>query len=512
MTDARRTHEKFGPARMLVRHPRQRRAVALIVVMVIVLLVSFVAYGFNQQMSDVSRISTLEIESEQARCAALSGVQWMLAYAEASPQDRSQIDVEMQRGWVAVPIDPEEGAGIAEFGWAFSIVSPGPASIAYGPRSESAKLNVQRLREWEEASPGHAKRVLMQFPGAREEFVDAWLRIEKFPGSTARQSLAQRMESQVESQSTDSASPARQWAQAWTGGDWNWNYRTDPFEEVLGGEADFPWRDLLTQHSGVRNENRDGRPRIFLNSMDLPQLHRKLLEFWPPERANFVIAMRQFGMAREGSSNTPRASEDWVPDFSLPARYLLSSPLELVDALVVVESSPGERLSLVSPFRGGVSEMGNYLDSLVDDVTVDPNRVIEGQIHAFEAPAEVLRAIPGIDESVVDRLVQRRGDGQGRAAKSFTVAWLVTEEVLDWENFKTIFPWITMRGDCYSAQVIGFRDENSAVFRGTMIFDGRERPSVVRNFQQWHQWGRGFTEDELRGLQPFDALSSPRMQ
>ena len=130
-----------------------------------------------------------------------------------------------------------------------------------------------------------------------------------------------------------------------------------------------------------------------LNSPNLQELHQQLLEIWPPEWVNFVIAYRQYGPAaasrtRSRRSNratdslaesTPAGNEqvDSAPDLSVPASFSITTPLELVGSIVripqnpAVERSNSRNRTLRSPFRDEIAAASDYLNRLLDDVTID---------------------------------------------------------------------------------------------------------------------------------------------
>ncbi len=547
-----------------MRHaPKRRRGMAILVVMVIVVLVALAAYGFNQQMIEAYRRSTWDIEQAQAENASRSGIEYGLAWMQQTRAERlgaragNAIPMVVDLGGsVDLGSGSERGGSTAsgsegELGWAFALISPASSNASFetiqgdtlpgwqlGLVNESAKLNVHQLRKWNVSNPGYAKQILMQLPGADASTVDRWLENQgiRSGGSQVggKRSLRERMEEKIAESSGINVDPQRQWARLWMGGDWDWNYAVDSMEEAInkrltqnpagvetpvetmgetrGSRAEvIAWRDYLTFHSGQRNVNRHGQSRVFLNTSDLQTLHRELRSLWTEEAADFVVAVRQYGFIKKavGSSEPVpppipgpgnSGSSEWTPDFNRPATVMLRSPLDLVGATVDVTTGDGKTLTLQSPFPGDVQGMGNYLESLVDDVTVDPNAMIIGQVDVSEAPVEVLAAIPGIQSADIEKIVESRSGESDVSSDRKTVAWLVTEQCLTWDRFVALYPWITVGGDCYSGQVVGFRDDRSPVVRYTMVFDCRTGEASVRDVQSWHGWGKGFSVEQLRSL------------
>lgn len=513
--------------------PPSRRGVALVIVMVVVMMLSLAAYGYNHQMITAYRLGRQHAERAQARLAALSGVEAMLALVDLPEPIRRQ-RLREERSFRS-PLAPESGSlGGAETNdaWSFSIVSPrlsaddGSSSDLpwrFGLTNESAKLNVHMLRRQERLFPGHARRTLLSLPGATVADVDAFLaEYDLLPTPSRRDLLAELSERTA----ADLGDPTVRVARRWTGGDWDHNERIERLERMVSaaGEATaagasavsgetsavqsdaarHAWRNYLTFQSGRRNVNRDGRPRIDLNAANLRGLHRALSTLWSEEQADFVILARQHGTVSSPPAAPTRGdteTEKPTIDFDRAAIHRLASPLDLIGVAVRLSGMGSKVRWVLSPFRETAEAGPLDLDSLVDDVTTESEAVLNGQVDIMQAPAEVLIGIPGMTESLAGRLIESR---QAVAADSGapTVAWLVTRQVISLGTLREWYPWITIGGDCYGGQVIGYRDSLSPLFRTTFVIDARYGAGRIGRFQHWHGWGHGFDIRQLRG----DAL------
>ncbi|QDT05522.1 hypothetical protein K227x_39220 [Rubripirellula lacrimiformis] len=541
---------------------KPRKGMALLVVMVIVTLVALAAYGFNQQMTDSYRTSRLQMERAQARLTVMSAIEALQVSLEQPRGTRLNWHRDQPQSFVAVPLQQDAGTTEdSEPQWMFSVLSPSDASVAdmqteaaqnwrFGLTNESAKINLMVLDQWELAFPGQARKALMNLPAMDLAMAQALM---KAYGITETQtagavSLSDRLGSFASDSgaasdvaapggASDAAGWTRKWAMGWTGGDWDHNYRLDSLEQGLMGEqsslqdgiaidaltdsAPLAWRDYLTFDSGQKNESLAGRPRVFLNATDLQRLHQDLLAIWPADWANFVIAVRQFGIPAQRSSrggSRQVSAAEWTPDFSIPASTRIESPLELVNATVAISTANEEPFSVRSPFSADFGDPSNYIRGLVDDVTVHPSGVIVGQVDVMEAPRPVLLGIPTMTAEIVDQIIERRStqigsiSTTGTNASRNTIAWLLVENVVDLPTFIKLQPWITVGGDCYHAQIVAFRDPFTPTFRCTATLDGSAPQATVRNFRQWDAWGKGFAIDELRGeaspSQPLDHAGS----
>lgn len=406
----------------------------------------------------------------------------------------------------------------------------------WGVVNESSKLNFTMLRRWEAAFPGQARRALSQLPAADEELVSGIIAAFDLAAANPEVGRMETIRKQLQArggsgQSADEA--VRSWAHRWTGGDWNHDYRLDAVEAALATSspefetglsapldpgssprdtATIPvaWRDYLTFTSGQRNERADGRPRVFLNMADLSVLRRELLAIWPQDWVHFVIAARQYGLAPSASaSGASGGLRQWSPDFSVAAAHPIRNPLDLIDAAVrVPEQARGSvssnraggenaEIVLASPFSSAPAALRDYLARLLDDVTVNANDVLVGQVDVLTAPVEVLRGVPQISAETAEQIVDKRNGQPSTTSDRQTLAWLVHEDIVSLSSLRPLLPWLTVGGDCYSCQVIGWRDRRSATYRCTVVLDGRTRPATRQQLQQWHAWGRGFSAAEL---------------
>jgi hypothetical protein len=203
-------------------------------------------------------------------------------------------------------------------------------------------------------------------------------------------------------------------------------------------------------------------------------------------------------------------------DFSKASVTTLVTPLDLIGTEVRIPvvrragdvpsgSPPGSGVRerrVSSPFLGGED-----LVPLVDDVATDALGVVHGQIDINSAPLEVLMSIPGMAPSVAEKLVQARGlvgadGGAGGENASRTIAWPVVRGMASLVSLRQWYPWITVGGDCYSGQSIGYRDSRSPIFRTTFVVDARSGVAKVARFQHWHGWGGGFAPESLRDEAP----------
>lgn len=446
-----------------------------------------------------------------------------------------------------------EGSGVA----ADPRSSESGEAWRWGLENESAKIPIQALKEWEKTKPGHAKNVLARLPGVKPEAIEPWLiaegvlRPSKRIGASSSlnerlsntndnptqdsvgTTIANGIDSRSNGNSDESSSDPLQ-ASYWSGGDLNQNYRLDPLETMwlerqsqsrVGAsvrsslstqEESIALQRYITRYSGCRNERFDGSERIYVNDTDLRALHRKLMNVWPQPLADYVILVRQYGptiasrRGRRGGSTseapTPSGSGDAsvaAIDWSVAGRYQIRSLLELVDSRLTIPSASNsqssQNKSVVSPFSSRSAEGSNYLIKLLDDCTTDRRKFLEGKIDVWDAPLEVLMAIPEMDEGTASRIVSARQDETVRQQSAGTLAWLLQRRITDPATLQKWEPYLTARSDVYTTQVLGFRDQTSPVYRCTVTIDGSLTPARPRDLKTWHAWDAGFSLNEFVG-------------
>jgi len=91
---------------------------------------------------------------------------------------------------------------------------------------------------------------------------------------------------------------------------------------------------------------------------------------------------------------------------------------------------------------------------LMDRFTTSTGQKINGLVNVNTARAEVLAALPGLDENLARQIVDVR-TGLDPDARG-TTAWLYTSGVLDAAAFKAVAPKLTTRGFQYHVTCIGF--------------------------------------------------------
>ena len=346
------------------------------------------------------------------------------------------------------------------------------------------------------------------------------------------------------------------------GEDANRNGLLDPNEN--DGDASWPadnangtlqlgWSAYLTAYGREKNLKWDNSPRININNNDLAALYDELEEEYDATVAQFVIAFRANisaqlntgaggnntgtgsstpgSKAGGGNSTTVNLNQQYSQlqqaaqtlgsalgggsgtvtrggmDLSKGATRKITSLYELVGAEIdAVVNGTVQKLS--SPWSASGSDMVGYLPSLLDTLTTSDTQIIEGRININEARRETLLAVPGINESLADAILNKRQGTDGTplvdstGARS-TAGWLVIENVVNLDTMKELDKYVTARGGVFRVQSIGFFEEAGPHSRLEAVIDTTQskKPPVIVFLQDLSELGRGFPPAMLVGAQ-----------
>jgi type II secretory pathway component PulK len=278
------------------------------------------------------------------------------------------------------------------------------------------------------------------------------------------------------------------------------NSTTNNAMSMPTGSLDRGWAAYLTLHSRERNLTPEGQPRIYLNNPDLQMLYDELAAVLPQEWATFIVAYRQGGPVSGGSTGTqPQTAAGQQIDFNLKAKANLSQVLDLVDAVTQVKFAGASQGILVkSPFTSDLGAMNVYMAQLMDYVTVNPAATVPGRININQAPASIIRGIPGMDSTVADQILSARtAEFETEKPNRRHETWLLTEAHVTLQQMRMLQPFITSGGHVYRAQVVGYFQSGEAAARSEVIFDATGHLPRVVLWRDMSHLGRGYALETL---------------
>ncbi len=487
------------------RSPRRRSGMVLILVLIVVAMLALTGFTFTELTFTERKAAWLFGREVQAKAAMESGVELLRARLDSSVATENQRRPETPDTlWrdVVVFNDP-----LRQITGRFSIVAPQAnftteGEPTWGAVSDAARLNLNALPYWDRHAPFAARHALLALPGMTDEIADSildWIDADDEPrpfGAEADDYLASGlsytprngpMASIDELLLVRGVTPTLLFGPRSTAnglgssllesGDNSDSQLND--HENLDRSGFSGWAGFLTLFSAEKNIDRQGRPRIDLNDADLQRMHRRLQERFGSRVATFVVLYRQYGPSSDNTTNNVAEIPESI-DYSVPAKHRLRSPVEWIGARVQVPQG-SKTQTIMSPWKNEASQLADVLPELLNACSISSRSVIRGRIDIMAAPPEVLAAIPGISPVQVDAIASARAKfvSEDAAQQPATLAWLVTEGVLDLQALHAILPFATARSDVYRAHVAGYLDAPGAVVHCEVVIDATRSPPQV---------------------------------
>jgi hypothetical protein len=123
---------------------------------------------------------------------------------------------------------------------------------------------------------------------------------------------------------------------------------------------------------------------------------------------------------------------------------------------------------------------------------------VPGRININQAPAAILRGIPGMSSTVVDQILSARTpELNPEKPNRRHETWLLTEGIVDITQMKLIQPFITSGGHVYRAQIVGYFQSGEAAGRTEAIFDATGLLPRVVLWRDMSHLGRGYALETL---------------
>ena len=147
---------------------------------------------------------------------------------------------------------------------------------------------------------------------------------------------------------------------------------------------------------------------------------------------------------------------------------------------------------------------------LMDALSTTSDEIIEGRVDINQAMYEVLMSVPNMPEDLAESITQTSAvgpDGEPLtdviAARS-TTGWLLIDGLTDLATMRQIAPHITVRGEVFRAQIVGYFEQGGPATRIECVVDGSESPPKVMFVRDLSNLGVGYRD---RHLQPYRPLN-----
>lgn len=402
------------------------RGSILIVTMGVVIALTGLALVFSREMRVEALASGNMLASAEAD-AIVSGATQHVFNRLAANTDRTSLDNDIQSEAVQV------GDG------AFWILRPNPDNenqYAYGLIDESSKLNINTA----------SVDMLMRLPGMTQELAASivdWRDpdddVSEGGGAESAYYLLQPEPYYCKNAPFETLDEVMlvkgATREVLFGVDANRNGVVDADEAgtqghvaSVDGQAQCGVYKYMTVYGSVPNTSKSGQPRLFVGDVrtrTLAAISVLLSRTMTPERVATITNLLR---------NAPQATN--VLDFYQKSKMTIDE------------------------FKG-VSDL----------ITTDNARTLSGRINVNTAPREVLRCLPGLEDSDIDALIAKRTNG---GSELENIAWVT--EVLTPEKAALIGGRIITRSYQYSADIVGVSGNGRCFKRLKAVFEMRTTP------------------------------------
>jgi Type II secretion system (T2SS), protein K len=515
---------------MKFRRHHSRRAIVLILVLIIVATLSLGSFAYVELMRTHREATVLAGQQLQTKLMVDSGVEYVRSFLKQAEDSQTELgghynNPDYFRQMIVVPhTDPK-------YRGCFTVIAPAQdeegnlAGVRYGLEDESARLNLNALLTLEKQQEGVARTLLMALPKMTESTADAildWLdpdteprefgaeneyystleppyAVKNAPLATVEELLRVRGVTPDlligrdvnRNGQLDAAEVAREQTNEMAKNDLM-------VEEDQTGSLDRGWAAYLTLYGRERNWNPQGQPRIYLNQPDLQQLHDQLSEVFPADWVTFLVAYRLGTPTTSGMATSSTKSLD----LTKKPKTNFVQVLDVIDAKTQVTFAGDSRPTVLdSPFKSDLIAMKVYLSTLLDHVTVNPADTIPGRLNILQAPATLIRGIPGMDETIAQQIIDLRQtelENPSEEAKDRRhETWLLTEGVVNLTQMKVLMPLVNSGGHVYRAQIVGYFQHGEAAARAEAIFDASRLVPRLLLWRDMSQLGRGYALETL---------------
>ncbi len=535
----------------VVKAPDSRRGFALLVVTVVVVLLTLAAASFMNSMVTEKQAAMMFGRDVEARMAAESAVEFAACQIALKATDK---EVDLYHNPNTFYNHAMNESELPKGQIRFSVVVPNETGIEGSiPRSgltcENSKFNINRLMEFDKDTDETTVpfTAISFIPNMTEDITNAildWIDSDETARVGGAESITYEaraipysarnapMESIDELLQIQGVTPA-----LFYGEDANRNGTLDPNEDDgserlpeddADGELDLGFRDFLTVSSRERltlvTGDAKGEKKVNINSGILANsVYDPVEEAFDADLAKFITAYRLTGNTKATSEEQGKLTIEqaevakWIQDnlsgkseqsvtrngldlTKLPEASFRSL-YDLIDA--EVESSVGV---LVSPFQSSdPARLMEQMLELEDKLTYLDDEYIDGRININMAPREVLLAMPNMTEAIADAIIDKRPKAVAGSVSTSTPAgrnsavWLLAEGVVDLPTLKRLGPWLTVGGDVYSFQALGYFDQDGPTTRIEAIIDATKSPPRIIFQRDLTMLGRGFEPSLLDG-------------
>jgi type II secretory pathway component PulK len=534
----------------------------LLAVVVVVTILSLVAYQYNDRMTREYEGSRTALRAAQAKASADSGVHWLAALLSNPENLSSVVNNNMHDNPAAF-----QGRSIGASGsqaWRFSLISSADpeagdsATLRFGVIDECGKINVNAIVK---RGGRTAHDLLMKLPNMTEEAADSiidWIDADSQPRTNGAENDHY---SSLDTPYRAKNGPLESLEELLLvkgvnvdllfGKDLNRNGIVDPDEEDGSNLSDLGWSAYLTVYSRELNVDAEGQPLLDVNGSDAQKLYDDLTAKVGEELAKYIILYRiyssdtsqtRYSLAvvsyvDSGTTATYAAQvQSTVVEFSYALqvkdtkssksserpkvkgslaelsrdtllkekpKQKVSSFFDLIDSEVTVPGKGDKDPDVVyaSPLKDE-GQRRELLPKLFGSASTKKDKEISPRINVNTAAREVLTAIPNIQEADIESILAKRPSPSSPEAASplyQTPAWLVTEANIKPQTLKRMENYITTRSQVYRVQSIGYSDGRGPSARVEAVIDTNAGRPRILYFRDLTELGKGAEAEMIGG-------------
>jgi type II secretory pathway component PulK len=516
---AQRIPGMFDAGRPLRSRSEQRQGYVLLVVLLVVVVLSLVAYQYQDAMSSELQASARAADAVQARANAISGIHYA-AGVIADPNNANTVLANNSELFANQSVGDASGPrGGSRFSL-INIVNTGSGTYErqYGMQDESAKINVNMLIQLDPQG-NTLHDVLMKLPNMTEEIADAIVDWVDTDSSTRPAGCEAEYYSGLTPPYKCKNGPINSLEELLLvrgvtpdllfGTDRNRNGVQDPSETELG-EFGRGWSEYLTCYGREINIDSNGGPRINLNGTDAKALSEQLTSVLGQDLSDYIVYYRFTGTGEpaglglgvnkvevsQADANLRGLVQARIDSGALLTRRLTST-LTVFNTQIPLSALPSEPGKPPNPARAvpcpvnTPEALKKVIGVLLDKCTASDDFEMVPRINLFTAPREVIACLPGLSPTDVDSILSNRPSTNTEQSS----AWLVSSANLNPTVFKNIERYVTGRSGAYRVQSVGyFGKPGGATARVEAVIEMVQgRPRIVY-FRDLTELGRGFDD------------------
>ena len=494
--------------------PDGRRGFVLLVVLVVVALLALTCYEFADRTVNDRLAVARKTQLAQARAAALSGVDYVLAMA-SDPEFDPLLAMAEPEQFVGVPVTEDGRVAFTVFDPAY----PSDADFAVnGLGSELGKINLNALAE-SDLDEADAREMLINVPGFDEsiadtvlDFIDADAEPRPFGTETDDDGVPVR-NLPLDSLDDLLALPEID-ATLLYGEDANRNGVLDPSEndgdasappDNADGYLDPGLQRWVTVYGREASVTPDGWPRINVNADDVDTMAADVSQEFGEAMGQYMLAVRNMGQQQGGSGGggqqqqqQPGSPEElgrqiatdilFGPEQTDPLEgsYYTGGEIRSLTQLIVTEVQDADG----TPLPNFSTLSAEDIDRMYSVLALSDAPTIAGRIDLNAAPLEVLLGLPGFDEARAQQVF----DGQGTWNSPMA---LFAEGAAPLELIEKIEPIVTTGTRTFRFSSVGYV-EGGPMVRVDAVVDAAQWPPRILELTDLSRLGVGYDAGRVR--------------